>query len=113
MPTSSQVKSGADSFEGLPSTELFCAIDTNHDGLISSEELSLYCLTQGMEAELVSVLFQSIDVNSDGMTDALNPRTRSSYQDMALQVPSASRSGSRKFYKGESWDLETGPLESL
>ena len=41
---------------------LFQKIDANGNGSVSPEELALFCLDQGMEDSLVSVLFRNLDL---------------------------------------------------
>ena len=53
--------------------ELFALIDKNCDGIISPTELLDHCLEQGMEPEVVSVLFQKVDRNNDSTTHTSTP----------------------------------------
>merc|ERR1712166_1170489 len=51
----------------LEAKRIFDLIDTSKDGLVSLEELMLYLLDQGMEAEEISDLFQGLDEDHDGV----------------------------------------------
>jgi hypothetical protein len=45
---------------------LFGLIDTDRDGRISPDELTVHCLSTGMDPEDVTALFSRLDINNDG-----------------------------------------------
>ena len=45
---------------------IFADIDTDEDGVISSEELTVFMLAKGVSEEEVSSLFTALDTNADG-----------------------------------------------